>query len=185
MNANVPYDIWHLLLAGQRLRNLGVTGLAVTVISGCCLFMAYGLGYMPTFGRTNVNHTGSVAHGGSSFGLSTMYLVRGQVAFVRYNVASHDGGGLRIAISRKAAGPARHIRTNISGKGIIAWRVPESGLYRFSVKRGYSLRKADDTLTSLGKAVTGVNRTRASYSASWGAYFPKAVPGEIAAIVAN
>ena len=69
----------------------------------------------------------------TGFGLTTMWLAKGQRAFIDYEVDSSAGGGVILDINRREAfgfSPRRKLIRG-SAKGSLEFTVPEAGLYRF------------------------------------------------------
>ena len=111
---------------------------AVVALLGSWLVLYLG-GIVTTLGTAE----GSERHGGSAvrlaedskFGLSTMYLAKGQTAWWDYDVAVEGEGGVRLIVG-KAVPTAdfivrvHHLRAG--GRGRFAVVAPASGFYSFS-----------------------------------------------------
>lgn len=145
-------------------RQGGIAGLLV-LLAFLGWGVAYATGLFPWTGRESATlHSlgaGKVAvfgnaGGRSAFGFSSFYYLAGQEAVLNYQ-AEIRKGGLRIHLSRAGGIRKRVSGTKTigqSGSGEIAVIIPQSGLYRWTIR---------PTVTRGSKGYD------LSYSASWGA----------------
>lgn len=111
---------------------------AIAVIAACWLFL-FAAGLFTTLGSVE----GSERHGASlvrladesSFGLKSMYVVRGQRLWWEYDVAVEGAGGVRLRVAKSRPSPGFIVRfqdVSATGRGRFEVNAPESGFYSFS-----------------------------------------------------
>lgn len=136
---------------------------ALVTLLGAWLVLYLG-GIVTTLGTAE----GSERHGGSAvrlaedsaFGLSTMYLARGQTAWWDYDVEVEGGGGVRLIVSKAVPTPdfivkVQHLRAG--GRGRFAVVAPAGGLYSFSYE-----------LEPIGGLLGGARPGSTRYKLKWG-----------------
>ena len=136
---------------------------AAVILLGIWLVLYLG-GLFTTLGTAE----GSERHGGSavrlvedgSFGLSTMYLAKGQTAWWDYDVEVEGEGGVRLIVGKAVPTSdfivrVQHVRTG--GRGRFAVVAPAGGLYSFSYE-----------LEPIGGLVGGAEPGSTRYRLKWG-----------------
>lgn len=146
---------------GLRLAGWGLY--AVITLLGSWLVLYLG-GILTTLGTAE----GSERHGASGvriaddsrFGLSTMYLTRGQTAWWDYDVAVEGDSGLRLVVgktvpTREFIVKVHHLRAD--GRGRFEVVAPASGFYNFSYE-----------LEPIGALFGGAGPGSTRYKLKWG-----------------